>query len=103
MRSGSKAPVVEVVYGERLVVGPRRARQMLDIGNTRLYELINAGELESYLDGRSRKIIVESIHCYVQRRRQEAQRDANLQGKSAQSVLPVQHGRDTPRKKAGDR
>ena len=47
---------------------------MLDVGNTHLYELIEAGELESYLDGRSRKIIVGSIYRYIQRRLQEAKR-----------------------------
>jgi hypothetical protein len=88
MRSDSKSSVVDVVEGERLVVSPRRARRMLDTGNTRLYELLNAGELESYLDGRSRKIIVESIHRYVQRRRQEAQGKAD-RGKSAHGTSPM--------------
>src|SRR5262249_24603154 len=53
---------------ERLVVSPRRARYMLDCGNTRLYELLNSNELESYLDGRSRKIIVASIYQLIARR-----------------------------------
>ena len=53
---------------ERLVVSPRRARHLLDIGNTRLYELLAGGELDSFLDGRSRKITVESIHRYISRR-----------------------------------
>jgi len=53
---------------ERLVVSPRHARHMLDIGNTRLYELLKGKELESYLDGRSRKIIVDSIRRYIERR-----------------------------------
>jgi len=53
---------------ERLVVSPRRARYMLDCGNTRLYELLNSNELESYLDGRSRKVTVASIHRYIARR-----------------------------------
>jgi hypothetical protein len=53
---------------ERLVVSPRRARQMLDCGNTRLYELIKNNELESFLDGRSRKIVVASIRAYVARK-----------------------------------
>ena len=52
---------------ERLVVSPRRARHMLDCGNTRLYELLKNQELESYLDGRSRKITVELIHRYITR------------------------------------
>jgi hypothetical protein len=52
---------------ERLVVSPRRAKRMLDCGNTRLYELLNAKELESFLDGRSRKITVSSIKAYIAR------------------------------------
>jgi hypothetical protein len=52
----------------RLVVSPRRARYMLDIGNTRLYELLNRNELDSFLDGRNRKITVESIHRLIERR-----------------------------------
>jgi excisionase family DNA binding protein len=52
---------------EPLVVSPRRARRMLDCGNTRLYELIAARELESFKDGRSRKITVTSIKAYIAR------------------------------------
>jgi len=51
-----------------LVVKPRDARRMLACGTTRLYELIATGELESFLDGRSRKITVESIRCYITQR-----------------------------------
>ncbi len=53
---------------ERLVVSPRRAKHMLDCGTTRLYELLNRKELDSYLDGRNRKITVESIHRLIERR-----------------------------------
>ena len=60
---GTRAPSTEP-----LVVRPKRAWQMLDCGNTRGYELVKAGELESYLDGRSRKITVESIHRYIGRK-----------------------------------
>jgi excisionase family DNA binding protein len=56
---------------EPLVVSPRRARRMLDCGNTRLYELIAARELESFKDGRSRKITVTSIKAYIARRLEE--------------------------------
>jgi hypothetical protein len=41
---------------------------MLDCGVTRLYELLNSNELESYLDGRSRKIVLASIHALIARR-----------------------------------
>jgi hypothetical protein len=56
-----------------LVVRPKGARRMLNCGQTRLYELIAAGELDSFLDGRSRKITVESIYRYVRRRLEETQ------------------------------
>jgi excisionase family DNA binding protein len=41
---------------------------MLSCGITRLYELLNEGELTSYLDGRSRLITTESIRAYVERK-----------------------------------
>jgi hypothetical protein len=53
---------------EPLIVSPRRARSMLDCGNTRLYELIAAHELETFKDGKSRKITVKSIKAYIARR-----------------------------------
>lgn len=51
-----------------LVVSPREAGYMLSLGLTRIYELVGAGELVSYTDGRSRRITVESIHAYIRRR-----------------------------------
>jgi excisionase family DNA binding protein len=51
-----------------LVVKPKIAWKMLQCSNTRGYELLAAGELDSYRDGRSRKITVESIHRYIARR-----------------------------------
>ncbi len=53
---------------EPLVVKPKVAWRMLGCGNTRGYELLAAGELESYLDGRSRRITVASIKAYIERR-----------------------------------
>ena len=44
---------------EPLVVRPRVAWRLLDCGNAYGYRLIAAGELESYRDGRARKITVE--------------------------------------------
>jgi len=54
--------------GERKrAVSPRTACNMLDVGMTRLYELIAAGEVDSYLDGRARKITVVSIDRRIAR------------------------------------
>jgi hypothetical protein len=51
-----------------LVVRPMQACAMLSIGLTRCYELMNAGELESFKEGKSRKITVSSIRAYIDRR-----------------------------------
>ena len=52
---------------EPLVVSPSRAQRLLDVGHSRLYELIAAKELESYKDGKSRKITMRSIKSYIER------------------------------------
>jgi hypothetical protein len=52
---------------EALLVRPRTAWKMLGCGNTRGYELLAAGELDSFRDGGARKITVESIHRYIER------------------------------------
>jgi hypothetical protein len=51
-----------------LLVKPKVAWKMLACSNTRGYELIAAREIDSFLDGRSRKITVESIRRYIARR-----------------------------------
>lgn len=50
-----------------LWVKPKRAASMLDCGNTRLYQLLDSGELISAKEGRSRKILVSSIYDYIER------------------------------------
>jgi len=63
---------------------------MLDCGNTRLYELLKNNELESYLDGRSRKIIVASIHRFIARRL-TAEREATAPQTSRRRGRPRKH------------
>jgi hypothetical protein len=48
-----------------LVVSPKKAAIMLDCGLTKIYQLIDAGALESYLDNGSRKITVASIRHHI--------------------------------------
>jgi hypothetical protein len=55
-----------------LLVSPREAWRLLSCGNTHGYELLAAGELQSFLDGRRRKITVDSIRAYIRRRLAEA-------------------------------
>jgi hypothetical protein len=45
---------------------------MLGCGRTQLYEMIEAGELDSYLDGAARKITTASIHRRIERKLAEA-------------------------------
>jgi hypothetical protein len=52
---------------EPLLVRPKTAWRMLGCGNTRGYELLAAGELTSFRDGKSRKIVVSSIRDYIAR------------------------------------
>jgi excisionase family DNA binding protein len=74
---------------EPLAVTPRQACGLLNIGNTRLYELIAAGELESYHEGRARRITMASI-----RRRFTQLLAAEGTSKAmAQTVPPRRRGR----------
>jgi excisionase family DNA binding protein len=51
-----------------LSVRPKAAATLLSVGLTRIYELLNAGELVSFYDGRSRLITTDSIKAYIDRR-----------------------------------
>lgn len=52
---------------EPLAVRPKQAWAMLSCGHDFGYKLLSRGELDSYLDGGSRKITVASIKNYVAR------------------------------------
>jgi hypothetical protein len=51
-----------------LLVRPKRAKQLLDCDDKKLWGLIRSGELASFLDGRARRISVASIEAYIARR-----------------------------------
>jgi hypothetical protein len=53
---------------EPLVVAPKKAFDMIGVGNTKGYELLNSGEIESITIGRARRVIVPSLKAYVARR-----------------------------------
>ena len=59
---------VDISQIEPVIVKPAEACRMLTCGVTTLYALIKAGELESFADGGSRKITVESIYRYIAKR-----------------------------------
>jgi hypothetical protein len=64
--------------GERpLVATPNQTMQKLQVSRSTLYALLNSNppELDSYTEGRSRRITLESIDAYIKRRlAAEAQR-----------------------------
>jgi excisionase family DNA binding protein len=51
-----------------LAVAPREASRLLSIGESKLYELLRAGELASFHIGNARRISTQSIVDYVARR-----------------------------------
>jgi hypothetical protein len=79
--------------GTPLVVKPKVAWRLLDCSNTRGYELLAAGELQSFKDGRSRKISVESIHRYIARRL--ALTDKSVGTNLAQQLAPIENSMST--------
>ncbi len=70
--------VNNIEYVDPIAVKPRVAWQMLGVSHTTGYELLKAGELQSYLEGSARKILVRSIHDYVERRLAESTSPATL-------------------------
>jgi excisionase family DNA binding protein len=51
-----------------LVASPNQAMRAIQVSRKKLYKLINTGELESYTEGKSRRITVKSINEYIARR-----------------------------------
>jgi helix-turn-helix protein len=51
-----------------LAVPPQMAGHMLSLSQSEVYERMRSGELESYQDGRARRVTVASIHAYLARR-----------------------------------
>jgi excisionase family DNA binding protein len=50
-----------------LLLRPTAAARLLDISRSKLYELINAGEIVTVTIGSSRRIIYDDLVAYVQR------------------------------------
>ncbi|MDO8596412.1 MAG: hypothetical protein Q7R45_07295 [Sulfuricaulis sp.] len=55
-----------------IVVKIPAAMMMLSTSRSRIYELLDAGEIEGMKDGETRKILVASIRDYVARQLQAA-------------------------------
>jgi hypothetical protein len=50
---------------EPVAVSPKVAFDALGIGNTKGYELINSGALESFMIGRSRRVVWASVKRFA--------------------------------------
>lgn len=66
--------------GRPIVASVNETMVALKIGREKIYQLLNSGELESYREGGSRKILWRSIEAYVQRRLAE---EAKRRGSAA--------------------
>jgi excisionase family DNA binding protein len=51
-----------------LAVSPREAARLLGLGLSHLYNLMRTNELKSFMAGRSRRIVMASLHDYIARR-----------------------------------
>ncbi|WGR91847.1 DNA-binding protein [Bradyrhizobium sp. ISRA443] len=52
----------------RIVCSPEDGMRAINAGRTKFYELLNAKEIRSYMDGARRQVVVASLLDYVQRR-----------------------------------
>lgn len=51
---------------------PEAAAQALEIGRSKIYQLLESGELESVKIGRSRRISEKALEAYIEKISQEA-------------------------------
>ena len=72
---------------KRLVTSVSGLMIALDCGRDKAYAAINSGEVESFLDGRRRRIVVKSIEDYVARKVAAAT-------KGERGRYPVKHVRE---------
>lgn len=59
---------------KQIAVSPKVAFDMLDVGTTKGYELINKGDLEAFKIGRATRITTASIEAYVDRQLKQLRR-----------------------------
>jgi hypothetical protein len=87
-------PDLAEMVGDIASVSVRDACLLVPAGITKIYDLINSGQLESFLDGKSRRITLRSIKA---RRDRLLRNDGNTPGAvAADRSAPRRRGR--PRK-----
>jgi hypothetical protein len=57
---------------EPLAVPPEAAGQLLGIRPSKVYELMREGEVQSFQCGSARRVVVQSVRDYIERRVAEA-------------------------------
>lgn len=72
-----------------LVASPNQTMRAIQVSRKKLYELINTGELESYTEGKSRRIVVKSINDYIERRPSQPSRHA-ISGRMIMTATAIQ-------------
>jgi excisionase family DNA binding protein len=73
MSAGALAPSNTNASTLPLAVRPAEAGRLLGLCHSRVYQLLRSGELQSYADGRARRIPMQAIHDYMARRLAEAE------------------------------
>jgi len=82
-----RKPAQTAMALEPFSVSPREACRLLSIGTTRLYELLADGELQSYVEGnRARRILLQSIRAYIDRRVAHAAAQSTLKPKDGAEI-----------------
>ena len=56
-------------HGEKLLLSPSEASELLGVGRSQMFELIARGDVESVKIGRLRKIPHDALTAYVERLR----------------------------------
>jgi excisionase family DNA binding protein len=82
--AATKAAMPAAQQSPPLAVTPREAARLLSIGLTRIYQLLAAGELESYTEGRGRRIPMRAIENRIARRLAAAGATGRLDTKAVQ-------------------
>jgi hypothetical protein len=84
-----------VGFGDEYSCGVTEFLRRVGLGRTKLYELIDAGELETFLLDGKRMVVIASWLAYVARR-QAAERNGQLKGRSVISARGVRFSRRLP-------
>jgi hypothetical protein len=74
MQTLKNAPHIEPRIGS-----PKECQRRARVSKDRAYELMRSGEWESYLDGRSRKILIASVDAWIDRQIAEAKASGSFE------------------------